>query len=407
MSNLRPALYMSLITTLIAGCGSSGGGSGPEFSAPTITSQPSSATVIAPDTATFAVAATGASPLGFQWRRGGTDIPGATSSSYTTPPTTPADTGAAYSVRVSNAAGSVTSATAVLSITAPPAGALERFTMLQAGVARSYLRYLPARLPPSAVPLVIVLHGGTEDASITASPARATAAWRDLADLEKFAVVYPDGLDNRWRDCRSDATLLPPADDTAFVAALIDRIASERAIDLQRVYVTGSSNGGMMSYRIAAELANQVAGVGAVIANVPVDPLRTCPARPAEALSVVIMNGTSDPLMPFAGGALPVSGAGTVLSATATRDYWVGVNGCSTRAIVENLPDLAPDDGSTVTRETYADCQGGHTVAFYRVNGGGHDMPSRRYLSGALRQNRDIEGANEIWGVLKNARRTR
>lgn len=399
------ATLIAIIALAIAGCG--GSDSVATATSPSITRQPVGVSVVAPDAATFSVGATGSPPLAYQWRRGGADIAGATAASYATPPTVPADSGATFAVTVSNAAGATTSAAAVLTVSAPTPGVLERRTVVQAGVARSYLRYLPDRLPATAVPLVIVLHGGSEDAAVTASPARATSAWRDLADLQKFVVAFPDGTDGRWRDCRSDSSPRPGTDDTAFVGAVIDHVAAERAIDLERVYVTGSSNGGMMAYRIGLELSDRVAGIGGVIANLPVDPARECPQRPARPLSVVIMNGTSDPLMPFAGGPLTAGTGGTVVSATATRDYWLSVNGCATTPAITSLPDVSPGDGSTVSRELFGQCAGGASVAFYRVDGGGHDMPSRRYFTGALRQNRDVEGAEEIWSVLRNARRSR
>jgi hypothetical protein len=86
--------------------------------APVITSQPASQTVIAGQTATFSVTVTGTAPLSFQWKRSGTNISGANSSSYTTPATTAADSGAQFSVVVSNSAGSATSTNATLTVNA-------------------------------------------------------------------------------------------------------------------------------------------------------------------------------------------------------------------------------------------------------------------------------------------------
>jgi hypothetical protein len=84
--------------------------------APSITTQPQNVSVTAGQTATFTVVATGTAPLAYQWRRNGTDIAGATGASYTTPATTLADNGAQFSVVVSNAVGSATSAVAGLTV---------------------------------------------------------------------------------------------------------------------------------------------------------------------------------------------------------------------------------------------------------------------------------------------------
>jgi hypothetical protein len=86
--------------------------------APAITTEPASRTVIAGQTASFSVAATGTAPLNYQWMKGGTPIAGATSSSYTTPATTTADSGSQFSITVSNSAGNVTSNAATLTVTA-------------------------------------------------------------------------------------------------------------------------------------------------------------------------------------------------------------------------------------------------------------------------------------------------
>src|SRR5439155_666705 len=84
--------------------------------APTITTQPASQTVTAGQTATFTVTATGTAPLSYQWQKNGTAIGGATAASYTTPATTAADNGDQFTVVVSNAAGSVTSNAAALTV---------------------------------------------------------------------------------------------------------------------------------------------------------------------------------------------------------------------------------------------------------------------------------------------------
>lgn len=86
--------------------------------APSITAQPQSVSVVAGQTATFAVTASGTAPLAYQWSKNGTPVSGAASSSYTTPATASGDNNAQFAVVISNAAGSVTSATATLTVTA-------------------------------------------------------------------------------------------------------------------------------------------------------------------------------------------------------------------------------------------------------------------------------------------------
>ncbi len=93
--------------------------------APTITTQPANQTVTAGQTATFAVVASGTSPLSYQWQKNGASIAGATSSSYTTPAATAADSGSTFRVVVTNSAGTATSNAATLTVNPAPAPAIQ------------------------------------------------------------------------------------------------------------------------------------------------------------------------------------------------------------------------------------------------------------------------------------------
>jgi len=106
-----------LLPLFLIACGGGGGGSGaPAVVAPSIATQPSDQVVVVGRTATFAVTATGAAPLAFQWQKGGTPISGATASSYTTPAAAKTDDGSTFLVIVSNALGSMTSTSAKLTV---------------------------------------------------------------------------------------------------------------------------------------------------------------------------------------------------------------------------------------------------------------------------------------------------
>jgi polyhydroxybutyrate depolymerase len=408
--SVRAAGLVMVFITTVGACARVDSGAvpmttSPELDAPVITVQPLGVSVAAPGAAAFSVTATGAAPLEYQWRRGGVDIVGATRSGYTTPATTLTDTDSVFSVRVSNSVGAVESAPALLTVTSSAAGELTSQTLRSSGIDRDFLLYQPANMPAGAVPLVVVLHGGSQDAAVTASDRLPTFAWRTIADREKLILVFPNGISGQWNDCRSDTTGRSTANDTAFISELIDRVSTQKAIDLSRVYVTGASNGGMMAFRIGFDLSERIAGVGANIANLPVDPLRECPLAPAKAMTIVMMNGTADPLMPYWGGAVAMSTtSGTVRGTAESRDFWVSTNGCETVPVVDNLLNIDPADGSTITRETYSGCRGSHRVVFFRIDGGGHTTPSLRYLTSG-RQNKDLEGAEEIWRILREARR--
>jgi hypothetical protein len=102
----------------LSACGGGGGAASASATAPAITAQPDAQSISVGATATFKVAATGTAPLSYQWQKNGAAITSATASSYTTPAAALTDNGAAFVVLVSNAAGSTTSNSALLSVTA-------------------------------------------------------------------------------------------------------------------------------------------------------------------------------------------------------------------------------------------------------------------------------------------------
>ncbi|PYT40365.1 MAG: hypothetical protein DMG45_17290 [Acidobacteria bacterium] len=116
----RSVLAVILLAVLCAGCSGLASQTtqtaGPVATAPSITTQPGSQSVTAGQTATFSVAATGTAPLSYQWKKNGLAVSGASSSAYTTLPTSSSDTGAQFTVVVSNSSGSVTSSAAVLTV---------------------------------------------------------------------------------------------------------------------------------------------------------------------------------------------------------------------------------------------------------------------------------------------------
>lgn len=294
------------------------------------------------------------------------------------------------------------------------AGLFADNTLIVGGLTRRYDYYLPANLGTSSRPLVFLFHGGgsSPDDLTGASGYKAPyKAWMDLADKEKFILVYPEGTVNPkgglgWNDCRGDATTNPTVDDVAFVGALIDRFSSSFNINTRRIYASGTSNGGHMALRLALELSNRIAAVAPVVAAMPA---RSGCAAANNPISVLFMNGTADPLLPYTGGevAPAIGGRGTVLSAQASIDAWLAFNKTDRVPLIDSFPDIEKGDHSAVKRITYANGREGTEVVFYEISGGGHVEPSiveqyspllELYLG---KQNHDIEMAQEIWNFFK------
>jgi hypothetical protein len=126
---------------------------------PTITTQPANQTVTAGQTAKFTVAAAGTAPLNYQWQKNGVNIAGATATSYTTPATATADNGSTFAVVVTNAAGTVTSAPATLTVNPAPAPAIQ--------VNPTSFNFGNAVVGTKLSPVLIVKNTGTATLSIT------------------------------------------------------------------------------------------------------------------------------------------------------------------------------------------------------------------------------------------------
>jgi polyhydroxybutyrate depolymerase len=289
----------------------------------------------------------------------------------------------------------------------PLAGKLESGSLDHGGRARTWLAYVPPKPAPSPA-LVIVLHGSMG----TSQQARTVYGYDfdTLADREGFVVAYPQGVGDNWNDSRRAGDF--PArrqhvDDVGFLQALVARMAAEHGIDRDRVYVTGISNGGAMVLRLAQEVPRFARAYAAIGSSLPVpENLSITPVR--EPVSLLLMDGTADPIVPWNGGEVSLYGVlvrrGRVVSARASIDYFRELAGLDGAPVVTRLPDLDTSDGSTVERTSWS-APGKRTVVLYRIEGGGHGVPNpgTRLPRVLGHGNRDIHAANEIWDFFRAA----
>lgn len=287
---------------------------------------------------------------------------------------------------------------------------LSLHTLVHDGRERSYYLHLPAGAArPERRPVVIVLHGGGRTAGDDL--ARRTG-YNRIADREGFIAVYPNGVGARWNDGRGptfrQGRESAAVDDVGFIAGLIDAVLRRYRGDPRRVYVTGLSNGGMMTLRLGCELGRRLAAIAPVIAAMPLEVLRSC--RPDAPLPVLVMNGTGDPLVPWAGGAVSIlrQSRGEVASTPETVRFWVAHNHCRPVPTLTRLPDRDARDGSRVEVIRYTNPDNGCEVILYRVDGGGHhfpgsDTPELPRLLG--RKNNDFDGAEAIWAFFRRHER--
>ena len=257
----------------------------------------------------------------------------------------------------------LTSLLSMVAMSAAPASALPgggaAGALTIGGLNRTYVLHVPPGRDEFAG-LVLNLHG----AGMTGGVQAAATGYNGVADQHGFVVAYPDGVDLAWADGRGAS--VPDrqgVDDVGFLAALAERLRDEYGIAPGRVFVTGMSAGGFMANRLACERADLVAAVAPVAASLG----SAVPCGPSQPVSVLQINGTADPVVPFGGG--PMVGRGgpsDILAAPAVAQRWRDANGCP-----------APTEQVTgpVHRFTSAGCAGGTLVEFVQIDGGAHVWP--------------------------------
>jgi polyhydroxybutyrate depolymerase len=219
---------------------------------------------------------------------------------------------------------------------------------------RSYQLYLPAGLPASA-PLVVALHGY----SGSARQVERDYGWDRLADSGKFVVAYPDGLGGAWNvdgETCCGRSGREGVDDVAFIRAAVGDIGHNVGINPAKVYATGMSNGGIMTYTLACT-TELFAAIGPVAGT----QLNQC--RAPRPISVLHIHGTADRLVPYQGGqGFSVINGPSVAQVDA---FWRNVDRC-------DAPTATT--GGQVTTST-ATCADRRAVVLVTVDGGGHEWP--------------------------------
>ena len=276
-------------------------------------------------------------------------------------------------------------------------------TIISDGLLRTYRMHIPPNLPENSTPaLLLVLHGGGGtgegmERSLT------LGGFNTFSDEQDVLIVYPDGIEKNWNDGRtnvSDPAHEQQIDDVGFFTLLIENLSEEFSVDPHRIFVTGISNGAMMSYRLAIELPEKIAAIAPVAGALPIDldsfNMSNTP------VSVCVLSGTQDPLVPWEGGLVgfPRNPRGIVLSVQDSVMYWVEHNNCVNTPNNTLLPDNDPKDKTWVQQDSYSYGQNNTEVVLYTIYNGGHTWPDGlQYLPESLvgRTTHDINANNVIW----------
>lgn len=236
------------------------------------------------------------------------------------------------------------------------------------GVERTYRLGIPAGYrEDEPVPLVLDLHG-------SGSNALQQSAYSDLpraAAKRGWITVTPDAIDGRWQ-------LVPTGTDDAFLTELVDHVAGELCVDLDRVHVAGISLGSWKASLMACQHPDRFAS--AVLVAEEVWP-KGCPPT-----AVLAFHGTADPVVPYGEGTDPgVTVTGNNAGLPGTRGNvasWAKAAGCDPTPAIRRI-------GSDVERWTYRGCTAGTDVVLYSIRGGGHTWPGSDITVGPTTQTID------------------
>lgn len=267
------------------------------------------------------------------------------------------------------------------------------------GVKRIYFVHTPKSGSSKPLPVVFVFHGGGGNAARMP----AFTGFNTLADQNGFLVVYPNGLDHHWNDGREGAQ---KTSDVEFIVALLDQLGRDYFIDPHRIYATGMSNGGFFSLRIAWQLSSRFAAVASVAATLPVALLEQ--DKTPQPISVMMINGTDDPLVPFRGGWMKIGQSGNILSFADSIALWVKQDGCNPKPSMTSLPDRDPNDGTTVQCTVYSAGKNDTEVIGYTIQGGGHTWPGGKpYLPEKIigKTCHDFNASEVIWEFFSRHRK--
>ena len=263
---------------------------------------------------------------------------------------------------------------------------------------RNYLVHLPANYDQNAnikYPLVLVLHGGFGNAYNIEEQSQFSSK-SDTAKVP-FIVVYPEGVKSplnisTWNagGCCGYAAS-SNVDDVGFISALLDTIEQKYLIDVNRIYASGMSNGGMMTYRLAAELNYRFAAV-APVASVMVNENKF---EPNNAIPIIHFHSFLDNNVPIDGGLGDGFANYTYPPLDSILNIWANLNSCS-------IFDTVFNDNEKYLHETWTNCRDKNNIVLYVTYDGGHSWPGGTVPRiGGDQVSKQINATDLIWDFFQ------
>jgi polyhydroxybutyrate depolymerase len=255
--------------------------------------------------------------------------------------------------------------------------------LIDQGQRRTYYLHTPPSYGANhPMPLVLAFHGSGQQGKQMAEE----TGLNRLADQEGFIVVYPDGLNQKW-----NVSGFAPEDNVSFVHTLIAHISQMRAIDFRKIYATGLSNGGILVQKLACEAPGEIAAFATVAASLPTQFEASCQNH--TPISLMMINGTNDNVVPWNGGGPPDVHVGRKLSIPSipeVADFWRKHDACEANPTVEQQSD------SRVQISRYQSCATGAEVTLVALKGASHI-----WAGGGQGRSQYLDSTQTIWDFFQ------
>jgi len=264
---------------------------------------------------------------------------------------------------------------------------ISRCTFIHNDIERYYLIYTPEAIEEnSSIPLLFSLHGygGSAIRNIEYSN------YRSIADENSFIVIFPQGAPYTSQLTSSSShwnsggwTVGSNVDDVGFIETLIDLTIGKYNIDQNRVYSTGMSNGGFMSYHLACNLGSRIAAIASVTGSMTIQTYDDCsPSHPTPVLQI---HGAQDKTVPFDGN--PALGMKSIPDA---MSYWASYNSCDIQPVTA-ISDFF-NEGYSIQYDYYENCLNNVSVELVLHSSMGHAWPTL--------DSHSISASENIWEFL-------
>jgi len=260
-------------------------------------------------------------------------------------------------------------------------------TLMMGEQKRTYLVHVPKSYDPKKpAPVVLALHG----MGMTGGMMDWLSGLNKKSDEAGFIVVYPSGLSLMWNAGGfGGKTPKKEPDDVAFIGKLLDDLGTVVKMDEKRVYACGMSNGGMMCYRLAAELSDRIAAIAPVAGTIAIEE-----SKPKRPVPVIHFHGTKDTFVPFEMAKGKTPAFMKLKGVEESVQTWVKLNGCDGKP----KTDVLSKDGDEmkVTRKTYGGGKDGAEVVLVVIEDGGHTWPGQQPPVGFIGKSATNVSANDL-----------